>query len=156
MWESDAFWFLRLLLPHRSTKGHSIPHDHGLPQVPYGYCVAFLIHALHSYHVACPLPQKARWQKVCDSITDPEMPLFLQSSLLSIQRLFSISCLLERCPGVIHISKSSGLICKWCQVTLSHPESKYLNRLFQEGKGDLEHRHYHLISPVVILPSSSP
>lgn len=152
-----------LLVPQASssTQVHQRPQCRSWPwtapgtiQCFYGYCIAFLIQALHSFHVACPLPQKARWQNVCDSITDPEMPLPLQGSLLSIQRLFSISGLLESCPGVIHIGKSYRLICNWCQATLSDPESKYLKRLFQEGKGDLE--HHYLISSIVILPSSPP
>lgn len=117
--------------------------------------LSWILHPSITQYLCClPLPQKARWQNICDSIT--ETPLPLQSSLLPTQTFFSILALLESCLGVIRISMSSGLICNGCQATTSDPESKYTKRLFQEGKGDLENRHHFLISFSTVLPSSHP
>lgn len=136
-------WDFCLLPPQRSSKGHSVPHDHGLPHS------TFVDIALQSFHVAFPLPQKGRWLNVGDrslprdASSSPELSFYCP-------KVFSISGLSESYPGVTHISKSSGLIYKWWQTTLSDPEPK---RLFEEGKRDLEHRHHYLISSVVILLS---
>lgn len=156
LWESDAFWFLRLLSPHRSTKGHSVPHDHGLPQVPYS---AFMDIALPSssrhYTVSKLLAHcyKKEGERIYVTASLIQRCLFLSRALFYPHKGCFAYQVYQKAAQGSFISCHLGW---WCQATLSDPESKYPKKLFREGKGDLEHRHRYLISCVVILPSSPP
>lgn len=147
-------FFLDHTGPPKATEPHLTMDHPGTTQCFYGYCIAIPSQASSSFYVACPLRQEQGDRSICDSITNPEVLPPLPSSLLSIQGLCSITGPSESFLAIVHISKASGLICKWCQANLSDPDPKYSKRLLQEGEGDLEHRHHYLISSLVILPAS--
>lgn len=138
----DAFWFLRVLPPHRSTEDHF-----------YGFCITFLTQTLQSFHVACPLPQKARWQSIGDSITDTEMPLPLHSSLLSTQRLFSMSGLSESCQGSFISVNHLGWLVNGVQQPFQTQSPNTPQDCFRKGFGAQAALSYQLYCNSTKLPS---
>lgn len=139
---SSSGFFLDHTGPPKATEPHLTMNHPGAMQCFYGYGIAVPSQASSSFCAAGPLKQEQGDRSMCDSITNPEMLPPPQSSLLSTQRLCSISGPSEGSLEVTHISKASGLTCKWCQANLSDPDRKYSKRLLQEGAGDLEHRHH--------------
>lgn len=150
---SSSGFFLDHTGPPKATELHLTVDHPGATQCFYGYGIAVPSQASSSFCPAGPLKQEQGDRSMCDSITNLEKPCPPQSSLLPTQRLRSLSGPSEGSLEVGHISKASGLICKWCQANLSDPDPKYSKRLLQEGEGDLEHRHHYLFSSLVILPA---